>query len=216
MGVSDFMNMTVKNFSDALASGEPAPGGGSASAQACANAAALMAMYCRLTIGRKKFQAVEEKISQAAANLDRCRERLLELVDLDAKAYGGVMAGFAMPKGTDEEKKARKEAIQAGLQEAAKVPMETCTWAVKLLQTASAIFRDGNENALTDLGVGVQLAMAGFAGAALNVYVNLADIADETFVVSSQKTVHDLETEARRLSATMAADIYMRLNVDGE
>ncbi len=214
--MSDFVDMTVKGFSDALASGDPAPGGGSASAYACANGAALMAMYCRLTIGRKKFQAVEEKMIQTVSNLERCRERLLELVDLDAKAYGGVMAGFAMPKETDEQKKARVEAIQAGLVEAAKVPMEVCSWSVKLLQMAMAIFRDGNENALTDLGVGVQLVMAGFAGAALNVYINLASIKDETFVVSSQKTVHDLETEARRLSATMAADIYMRLNVDGE
>lgn len=214
--MSDLVTLTVQAYCDALASGDPVPGGGSASALSCANAAGLMAMYCRLTIGKKKFQAVEEKMTKALENLERCRERLQELVDLDAEAYRGVMAGFQMPKETGEQKEARTEAIQNATKEAARVPMEVCTWAVRLLETAAAIHRHGNENALTDLGVGVQLAMAGFAGAALNVYINLAGIRDETFVVASQKTVHDLETEARRLAAGIAGEIYGRLNVDGK
>ncbi len=214
--MSKLVDLTVTQYNEVLASGNPTPGGGSASALSCANAASLMAMYCRLTIGRKKFQAVEEKMNQAVSNLDKCRARLLELVDSDASAYGGVMAGFKLPKGTEQEKQARAEAIESATKEAALVPMEVCSWAVKLLQTAKAIYQDGNENALTDLGVGVQLIMAGFSGAALNVYINLGTIRDEPFVVSSQKTVHGLETEVRKLSAEIAADIFMRLNVSGE
>jgi formiminotetrahydrofolate cyclodeaminase len=213
--MSNFVDDTVRGFNDALASKEPAPGGGSASAHAVAQAAGLLCMYCRLTTGRKKFAAVEEKMNDAIKELERGRARLLELIDLDARAYTGVMNGYALPKDTDAQKAARTEAIQAALKEAATVPMEVCTWAVRLLEVAQVVHKDGNPNGLTDAGVGVQLAMAGFAGAALNVYVNLGTIKDETFVVSFQKTVHGLEASARNLSMEIAGYIFEQLNVNG-
>ena len=213
--MSDLVSASVRSFCESLASKEPTPGGGSASALTGAHAAALLCMYCRLTLGREKFADAQERMNDALEELERARTRLLELVDLDAKAYQGVMKALKMPKGTDSQKATRGEVIQAATRQAARVPLEVCTWAVRLLQVAEVIHQHGNPNALSDAGVGVQLAMAAFSGAALNVYINLESIQDETFKVSSRKTVHDLETQARALSTGIAAKVYGRLRVDG-
>lgn len=213
--MTEFAKATIEEFTRALASGEPTPGGGSASALAAVHAASLMSMFCNLTIGRKKYASVEPKMNDALTELARAQERCTELVGLDSEAYKSVMAAFRMSKETEEQKSARSKAIQEGTIRAAKVPLEVCTWAVRVLEVGQKIYKDGNTNALTDAGVAVQLAMAAFAGAALNVYVNLGSIKDDTFVVSSQKTVHDLENRARLISIEMAGYIFGQLGVAG-
>lgn len=214
--MNNFADSTVREYCDTLASGDPTPGGGSFSAAAAANAAALMLMYCRLTIGRKKYAGVEDKMKDAETELERGRARLLELIDLDAAAFEDVMKGYRMPKGTDEEKEKRTEAIQAGLVHAAKIPMETCTWAARLIDIAKVIHKDGNPSGLIDLAVGVQMAMAAFGGAALNVYVNINDITDDDFRGAAGKTIHDLEAKARPLSTQIASYIFTELEVMGQ
>jgi methenyltetrahydrofolate cyclohydrolase len=209
------LSISVREFCDALASGDPTPGGGCASALAGAHAAALLSMYCRLTLGRKKYASAVAVMTESLDELERARARLLELVDLDADAYGAVIAAMALPKKTKEEQARRREAIEAATMRAAKVPLEVCAWAVRLLQTARKIYAQGNPNALSDAGVGAQLALASFSGAALNVYINLGSLSDEASVVASKKTVHDLESQIRALSVEIAAGIYGRLGVNG-
>ena len=212
--MTKYANTTVKGYTQAIASGDPTPGGGSASAMSATCSAALLSMYCNLTIGRKKYADVEQKMQDALSELSRAQQRCTELIDLDALAYAGVMEAFRMPKETEEEKTARSKAIQDETMNAARVPLEVCTWAVRILEVGQKIHKDGNPNALTDAGVGVQMAMSAFAGAALNVYVNLGSIKDDAFIVSSQKTVHELEKKARFISMEMAGYIFGHLGVN--
>jgi methenyltetrahydrofolate cyclohydrolase len=213
MKVSRLIDMTVSDFCKGLASGEATPGGGAASALAVANGAALVQMYCQFTIGREKYAEAEPEFQKALKEIQRIRLQLIHLVDADAAAYGKVLDAFKLPKGTDEEKAARSESIQFATVGAIEVPLKVSEYAVVLLAIASRIHETGNQVALSDAGVGVQLILAGFAGAVLNVYINLGSIKDEAYVVAIKKTVHELEDKARSVSAQVAGSIFSRLKV---
>ena len=92
---------TVGGFLEALASDAPTPGGGAAAGVSGAIGAALIAMVGRLTAGKEAFAAVEVRMHELIAEADAARIAFLELADLDATAFDGVMAAFKLPKDTD-------------------------------------------------------------------------------------------------------------------
>ena len=166
------------NFLDAVAADTPAPGGGSVAALAGALAAALTAMVARLTLGRKKYVAVQAEMETLVAESERLRAALAARVAQDAEAYDQVVAAYRLPKATDEERNTRQEAIQQALALAAEVPLSTARDAVAALELARAAARLGNANALTDAGTAAHMARAAFEGAALNVRVNANQVLD--------------------------------------
>ena len=174
--------LSVGDFIQAVASNAPAPGGGSVSAFAAANGAALLCMVAKLTIGKKKyaeFDGVQREILEKASVL---MDKFVGLIDTDTEAFNKVSAVFSMPKDTEEEKKARQDAMQEALKHAAKVPlevMENCLSALKL--TFNAVGKS-NTSAASDLGVAALGLGAGVKGAWLNVKINLTSIKDEEFV----------------------------------
>lgn len=184
------INMSFKKLIDETASSSPAPGGGSISALAGAQAAALICMYCSLTIGKKKYSSVEKLMQQTHLEASRFKEELLELVDEDANSFKAVMAAFNMPQDTEEAKEKRKAAIQESLQTAAEVPLKVSKRCLQLLQLARELCGQGNQNALTDLAVANLQAYAGLKGAAYNVLINLGTIKDEEF---TRRLRHELE-----------------------
>ncbi len=129
-GPTIYATEPLQVYLDDAASKKPAPGGGSVSACVGALGAALVAMVCNLTRGREKFADVETEIVALVGQADDARARLEQLLQDDTTAYNGVIAAFRMPKDTDEEKAARKAAVQAGLIIAADVPLEICRVAV--------------------------------------------------------------------------------------
>jgi len=175
--MSTFQEMPLARFAETLASSEPTPGGGSASALAGALAACLVAMVARLTSG-----ALDEVEEEA----DRIRHELLALVDEDAAAFDRVMAAFRLPKGTPAEQATRSEAIQAGYRTAVEPPSDVCEHALRLLELALQVAERGNPNAVSDAGVAAELAFAALEGAALNVRINLTSITDDAY-----RTRHD-------------------------
>ncbi len=173
--------MSLAGFSELLASKEPTPGGGCASALAGALAAALAAMVARTTAGSKKFTDRAERMDRIAAEADRLRLDLLALVDEDARAFDQVMAAFRMPKETPEQQRARSEAIQQAYKAAAGPPMQVCAQSLRVLELAVQVAEEGNPSAASDAGVGALLAAAALEGGALNVQINLGSVRDEAF-----------------------------------
>lgn len=171
---------------DALASGEPTPGGGSAAALAGAAAAALVAMVARLTAGRPRFAAVDAEMRAAVEEAEQLRRRLTGLIAADAAAYDQVRAAYRLPKGTPEEQAARAAAIQEALKAASRTPLETADACVAALELARRVAQRGNPAAATDACVAALLAHAGLQGAVLNVQVNLQDLHDQGFVAASR------------------------------
>ena len=158
---------------DRLASTDPTPGGGSAAALAGAMGAALCAMVAAMP--RTRTGAPEERapLEAALARARRAGTRLRALVDEDSAAFDAVMAAFRLPKGSDEEKAARRQAIAAANARATEVPLETAEQCLEVLAAAVEAAAHGNPNAQSDARTGAAAALAGLMGALENVRINL-------------------------------------------
>lgn len=173
--------MVVEDFITQLASANPTPGGGSASALAGATAAAMVEMACNLTVGREKFRDREEELQVVLARAKELRETMLAAVDEDTEAYDAVSQAYKMPKATDEEKGERTAAIQAALQVASEVPMKVARAAADTAQLAVIAMEKANPNVASDARVARLLADAARDGAVTNVEINLQSITDDDF-----------------------------------
>lgn len=176
------VDLTLTEFAKLLGSDAPAPGGGSAAALSAVNGISLTKMVCELTLGKKKYadyQAVIEEIHTVAVDL---QERLLRAIDEDTEAFNQVSAVFDMPKETEEDKEARRQAMQAALKVATLSPFGMMETMLQALQVTAEAVGKSNTNAASDLGVAVLSLKAGLQGAWLNVLINLSGIKDEDFV----------------------------------
>jgi glutamate formiminotransferase/formiminotetrahydrofolate cyclodeaminase len=178
---------------DELAAAAPAPGGGSASALAGAVAAGLVAMVCRLTLGRKAYAAAAPRARAILEQAEALRGDLRRLVDRDAVSYDGVMAAYKIPK----EDPARTPAIDTALVAAAAVPLETARATATVLELAGEIEAIGNRNARSDAKVAALLAHAAARGALENVRVNLEGLSDARQGAAVQRQLEEVVRRVR-------------------
>ena len=188
--------LTLDKFLSTLSSKEPVPGGGGASALAGALGNALGQMVANLTIGKAKYADVEEEMKGLAAEGAALRKELIDSIQKDTESFTAYMNALGMPKNTDEEKAARKEAMQNGLKEAAEVPLAVAETALKIFHVAGAVVERGNANAVTDGLVASMMARTAVLSALLNVKINLGSIKDEEFVARMAAKVAELEKAA--------------------
>ncbi len=181
------VDMKVNEYLDVLISEEPAPGGGSVSALAGAQGAALMSMVCDLTIMKKKYAEHHEFCKEVKAEAVELYNKLTEAIDKDTDAYNLVAAAFKMPKETDEDKVARKKAIADGTLEATKVPFSVMQMAMEGLEIADKLYGKFNTNCASDYGVGVLNFIACIRGAWLNVKINLPGVKDPEFAAKCEE-----------------------------
>ena len=165
-------------FLDELASKAPTPGGGGAAAYAGALAAALAAMVGNLTVGKKKYAAVEGHVKMAIDDLDAMRSQLVGLIDADAAAFAPLAACYGMPRETPEELEARNAAMQRALVDAIEVPLEIMGTCLEVLEECDYLAENGSRLALSDVGCAVALARAAVHAASLNVVINVKSVDD--------------------------------------
>jgi glutamate formiminotransferase/formiminotetrahydrofolate cyclodeaminase len=168
------VDLTLREFGDALASDAPVPGGGSAAAYAGALGAALAAMVARIATKKADDSALRDFIGE----MDNLRSDFLRLVDDDSAAYAGVAAAMKLPKSTDDEKRVRSERMQAALLAASRVPLEVANTSRRLLEACERGLEKAPAAAVSDIGVGALLAETALRGAAMNVMINLASVKD--------------------------------------
>ena len=210
-GPTIYASEPLQTYLDHAASNRPAPGGGSVSACVGALGAALVSMVCNLTLGKEKFADVEPEIQKVVEGTEDCRARLEKLLQEDTTAYSGVIQAYKLPKETDEEIKARKAAVQAGLIVAANVPLDICKVAVEVCRWSKTAAELGNPGAVTDAGIGAILGEAAVVGGALNVQINLGSIEDCDYVETAQKVIDELQAEARALREEVLAITLAKL-----
>ncbi len=169
----------LKSFVDSVAASTPAPGGGSVSAAAGSLAGALSAMVCHLTMGKKKYADVAERVSEILRESDALRDELDDLVARDAAAFDDVMAAMKMPKGEEALNQARHEAMQKATVKATEIPLTVMKKSLRALELALEIAKIGNVNSVSDAGVGALMAHAGVQGAGYNVMINLSGIEEK-------------------------------------
>jgi glutamate formiminotransferase/formiminotetrahydrofolate cyclodeaminase len=169
---------SVGDFIASVASNAPVPGGGSVAAHAGALAGALAQMVAGLTVGRKKYAAVDGEMRALAESASALKAHLAALVKTDADAYAVVSGAYKLPKETPDQQAARDAAIQAALMHAAAVPLDTARAAAAVAALAATCAEKGNSNAASDAGVAALLAEAACRGAAYNVRINVASMVD--------------------------------------
>ncbi len=164
---------------DALASAEPAPGGGAAASLSAAMGASLVSMVCRLTIGRPKYAEYEDKMKAVLEASETARRRAYALADEDARAFRAVIDGYKLPRGTDEERAHRRSHIRSCLVAAAGVPVRTAALSAEIIGLCREIAEGANRSVLSDVAVAAIAARGALAASIVNVDVNLASIRSE-------------------------------------
>jgi len=154
--------------------------------------AALVSMVCNLTLGKKKYAAVQSDIKDLLVQSEALRKELADLLEADVAAYTAVSQAMKLPRSTDEEKAARAAEMDQALKHATEVPLRVATACVKVMDLCQPAAEKGNKNAVSDAGVAVLMAEAGLRSAALNVLINLGWIKDEAFVKDKGAALDEL------------------------
>ena len=199
--------MTVTQFADVLASDAPAPGGGSTAALAGALGAALNAMVCRLTEGRKKYEEFETHVQEVKEKATALQAKFIDVMDRDTEAFMVISNAYGMPKATDEEKAARSAAIQAGLVKSTETPMEMMELSAETIALTESLLGKFNTASASDLGVGALTLRTAVQGAWLNVLINIGSLKDkelaEGYRAKGQALVDQVVAAADRIYETV-------------
>jgi glutamate formiminotransferase/formiminotetrahydrofolate cyclodeaminase len=193
--------LTVRTFIEEIAARTSAPGGGSAAAAVAAIGAALGAMVARLTYGVRKFESVDAQMRTVIPVLHDAVRALIPQIDADTSAFNEYMQGLRMPKGSPEEKAARRAKMQAGLKTAINVPLKTMRLADAVWQALCDVARYGNPASKSDVQVGARALETGIWGAYQNVLINMAGIDDAGFKTEILKTAGEMASRAERKCA---------------
>ncbi|MDF2839550.1 MAG: Formiminotransferase-cyclodeaminase [Clostridia bacterium] len=213
--MSLLVDMTIKQYSDVLASNEPAPGGGSTAALSGLMGTALTMMVVNLSVGKKSYEALDESIKQKFMEdfkkVEGIKKELTMLVDEDTAAFNKFMEAMKLPKDSEEQKKIREEKMQQASIYALEIPLKTAEKCLEILQNQETIAAYGNKNAVSDVGVGALMALAGLEGAVLNVKINLPGIADEAIKNEASTKYAKLLEEGTRLQKEIMQIVNKRI-----
>lgn len=182
--------LQVEMFLAEVGSNAPAPGGGSCAALAGALAASLVQMVAHLS-GKEHAEVVPK--AQIIA------KQLGNLTNQDTEAFQEVMVAYKLPRRTDQEKKERRVAIQAGTKRATEVPLQVMEAALQALELAKEMALHGNPNTISDAGVAGLLGAAACRGAAYNVLINLPGLKDQEFVTETKARLDEILLAAQGL-----------------
>jgi glutamate formiminotransferase/formiminotetrahydrofolate cyclodeaminase len=203
---------SVSGFVASVASSNPVPGGGSVAAHAGALGAALAQMVAGLTIGKKKYAAVDAEMKEAALKAAALGNQLAALVKRDADAYAHVSEAYKLPKEPADAAARRSEAVTNALLKAAEVPLETARAAAEVAQLAAMVAEKGNSNAVTDAGVAALLAHAAAKGAAYNVRVNIQSMDDKSKGQHLSREAEQLVKKASEYAEQATASVERALS----
>ena len=205
------IDMTCKGFAEETASESPAPGGGSISAYMGALGAALGTMVANLSSHKAGWDDRWEEFSDWAEKGQTVMQELLHLVDEDTAAFNRIMAVFAMPRSTDEEKAVRSAALQEATLYATEVPLRTMRAALAVFPIVRAMAEEGNPNSVSDAGVGALAARSAAFGARLNVRINAAGLKDRAKADALTAEADAIAAEAARLEAEVLEIVEQKI-----
>ena len=199
------LDTTCEKFLEELASKQPTPGGGAASALCGATAAALTAMLGNLTAGKAGSEANDKMALEIIIAADKLRLELAQMADDDAAVFNKFMEAYKMPKATDTEKAMRTAAIGQAAIAAAEVPMQIANKSLEVLKLARKLIVFGNPNAISDGTVSALMARAALRSALYNVKINLGLIKDDEYVAAARAKMQQLEAKAMEIEAFVLA-----------
>lgn len=210
------IDMSVADFTNEVDSNSPAPGGGSVSALASDIGVSLARMMAHLSFEKKKFEQLDEKTKEEfKARFDKLgeiRKELSTLVDKDTESFNEFMKAVKMPKETEEQNKLRAKAIQEATIFSIEVPYKTASLSLEALRLLDFLIKNGNQNAITDIGVGTLMLSAGMEGAILNVKVNLVQIKDKQIYDKYRDGCKEILSEGNEIKDNIISNIHKQLD----
>jgi len=196
-GKQKLVDMTVTGFANETASESPAPGGGSIAATVGALGTSLGTMVANLSSHKRGWDDRWEEFSDWAEKGQHYKDELLRLVDEDTNAFNKIMDAFGLPKKTDEEKAARKKAIEDASKHAMEIPFKVMQTAFNSMEIMHAMAETGNPNSVSDAGVGALCSLTAVEGAFLNVKINAGGIEDKGFTNDLIKKGEEIAGKAK-------------------
>lgn len=185
-----FLDKNLIDFTDVLASKASVPGGGGASALVGAVGTALGSMVGALTVGKKKYAAVEAEIIELMKKAEEVRAALLKQIDEDAVVFEPLSKAYGLPKDTEEQKAEKTRVMEACLIDACSVPMEIMVKCCEAIELQKEFAAKGSSLAISDAGVGVAFCRAALQGASLNVFINTKAMTDKAYADELNKKAY--------------------------
>lgn len=209
------VDMTICEFSDEVDSKSPAPGGGSVSALAANLGVGLSRMMAHLSFGKKQYESLDEGIRIEFLNrfnqLSDIRQDLVDLIDKDTESFNEFMKAIKLPKDTKKQINYRNNAIQDATLFSIDTPFKTAKESLKALNLIDYILEYGNQNAITDIGVGALMLYTGVEGAVLNVKVNLASLENQELKEYYSKECQSILNQAILIKDNILSTIHNKL-----
>ncbi len=209
------VDMTICEFSDEVDSKSAAPGGGSVSALAANLGVGLSRMMAHLSFGKKKYESLDESIRIEFLNrfnqLSDIRQELVDLIDKDTESFNEFMKAIKLPKDTKEQINYRNNTIQDATLFSIDIPFKTAKESLKALNIIDYILEYGNQNAITDIGVGVLMLYTGVEGAILNVKVNLASLENQELKEYYSRECQSILNQAILIKDNILSTIHNKL-----
>jgi glutamate formiminotransferase / formiminotetrahydrofolate cyclodeaminase len=199
------------DFVDEVSRESPAPGGGSVAALAGALGSALASMVAGLSVGRSEMDPHYGALCSLGERAQAVKDALVRAVDEDTRAFDSVLAAMRMPQDTDEERSARKAAMEAGYRVATSVPLSTVEGCVQAIRLCKEMLALAPKEMISDVGTGALLGLAGAKAAGYNVRINLPHIGDEAFRAEVKGKLDALLSEAAEMAATVEAVVEGKL-----
>ncbi len=207
------LTKSLQNFIDEISSSSPTPGGGSVSAFCGVLGVSLGLMVCNLTIGKKKYESVQEEILNIKSKLENFKEQFLVLYDEDSKAFDKVMDAFKLPKDSDEEKSKRTEAIENATIAATEVPINIIKTSLDAMKDLVRLNEIGNQNSLSDTGVAIQLMKTCAEGGMMNVLINTKSLNDRDRAMNLVLNAAQILSEVEKLADETLVLIKKKLEI---
>ena len=206
------VEMSVKAFANETASESPAPGGGSIAATVGALGASLGTMVANLSSHKRGWDDRWEEFSDWAEQGQHYKDQLLYFVDEDTRAFNKIMDAFGLPKKTEEEKKARKQAVEEASKYAMEIPFKVMETAYRSIEVMRAMAENGNPNSVSDAGVGALCALTAVEGAFLNVKINAAGIMDKEFTGKLISDGEEITQKTRACCEAVLETVEQKIN----
>ena len=197
------VDMTCANFANETASESMAPGGGSISAYVGSLGAALSSMVANLGANKRGWEDRVTEFSDWAVKAQTIKDKLLFYVDEDTRSFNGIIDAIRLPKDSDAEKLARKNAIEDASIYATEVPKQVMETAFQAYACIDAMITKGNKSSVTDAGVGALCIDLAIQGAGMNVLVNAKDLANRETGDNFKKDALNLMVQSNNESARL-------------
>jgi glutamate formiminotransferase/formiminotetrahydrofolate cyclodeaminase len=173
--------MSVRAFIEEVAGRSIAPGGGSVAAAVAAMGAGLGAMVAKLTLGVRRFEAVDADMRRLIPPLHEAAMALISMIDADTDAFADYVAALKLPETTEEENQYRTAQLQQGLKKAIEVPLSVMALGDKAWDAMIGVAQDGNIASRSDLEMGARALEVGIWGAYRTLVNNMDDIHDTQY-----------------------------------